>query len=112
MKLPYKEFQKRERNDPSFAELVDFGRLCRKAYWLEIGRKAARNGAASQAFNFWHAFMKNEFGWSDKVETKDVTELANTPTDELKSRIAALTNKLKGVPSPVEMANLIDGTIQ
>src|SRR5690349_289012 len=37
IKIPYKEFQRRERDDKNFRELVEFGRLARKAWWLEVG---------------------------------------------------------------------------
>jgi hypothetical protein len=109
LKIPYKEFQRRERDEKLFRELVEFGRLARKAWWLEIGRKAAKNGAASQAFNFWYSFMKNEFGWSEKVETKEVGEMATTSTDELKQKIAQKVRQIKGVPSAVELGAIMDG---
>jgi hypothetical protein len=76
---------------------------------LEIGRKAAKNGAASQAFNFWYSFMKNEFGWSDKIETKDASELSSASTDELKQKIAQKVSQIKGIPSATELASIMDG---
>lgn len=111
LKLPYKEFQKKEKDDLLFRELVEFGRLARKAWWLEQGRKAITRGAPAGAYNFWYAFMKNEFGWSDKTEVKDLTSVKQMSTDDIKSQLAILQSKIKKVPSQVELKELLDGTL-
>jgi len=105
--MPYKLFQSKLIDDPLFAQLVEFGRLARKGYWLELGRKAAKAGAPPSAFNYWIAFMKNEFGWSEKTELKDLSAPKDMGTDDIKSRIAALSKKIKQVPAPVEMQALM-----
>jgi hypothetical protein len=102
IKLTPRQFEKRKIDEPLFAQLVEFGQIARKGYWLELGRKAAKNGAPSQAFNFWISFMKNEFGWSEKSEVKDTSNQIST--DELKTKLASLSNKLKHIPAAREMS--------
>lgn len=109
LKLPYKEFERRCINDPLFAELVTFGRLACKAWWLEQGRKAATKGAASQAFNFWYAFMKNQFGWADKSET--IVEGKQLSTDELTAKISELKRKIEKKPANAEYKEMISGNV-
>lgn len=111
LKLPYKEFQKKEKDDPSFAQLVEFGRLARKAWWLKEGRRAAKHGANSQAFNYWWKFMVNEFGWADKTEMV-AANASNMSTDDIKQKIAALQDKIKKVPQAAELKELLNGSHQ
>lgn len=109
LRMSHRKFLQKERNDPLFAELVEFGRLSSKAWWVELGRKCARSGAPSQAFNYWWANMKNQFGWTDKAEVVDTKSTDSLSNDEIKARIAELTNKIKKVPNAVEMAQLLEG---
>ena len=95
LKVTYQEFDKRYKNDSIFQQLVDYGRLAAKAWWLELGRKGA-SGKHTIHFQAWYAFMKNQYGWSDKVESvnaddKPVDQLSH---DELMSRISNHKQKL------------------
>ena len=77
-----KEFAKKYRADNDFAQLVDYGRLASKAWWLSVGRKAVTD-KNSYNFNFWSANMEHRFDWrkssnvnvSEQKEEKSVTEL-------------------------------------
>lgn len=109
MKMSHKQFVKRERDDSVFAELVEYGRLASKAWWLEVGRKYVRQGAPAQAFNFWYANMKNRFGWSDKAEAGDQLKAENLSTDEITAKIAGLKSKIGRLPANAEMKVLVDG---
>jgi len=113
LKCSYADFDKRYKTDSIFAQLVDFGRLASKAWWLTLGRKGAMGG---KNFNFqaWYANMKNRFGWSDKAEISsgDDKPLDQLTQDELlskisshKARLAKLLNK-----SGILFANIEDGT--
>jgi hypothetical protein len=90
VRMSYEDFEKRCQNDGAFAQLVDYGRLAAKAWWLELGRKAAAGQNKAQ-FNFWYAVMKNRYGWSDKMEVgegeKPITQMSQ---DEI---IMAITRK-------------------
>lgn len=94
-------------DEPLFSELVEYGRAARKGYWLAMGRQAARTGAPSSAFNYWIAFMKNEFGWSEKAEVKDITDQQKLTTDDIKKRIASLSKKIHNLPAPEHLAQLM-----
>ena len=108
MKMSHRQFVKRERDDILFAELVEYGRLASKAWWLEVGRKYVRQGAPAQAFNFWYANMKNRFGWSDKAEAVDQLKAENMSTDEITAKIAGIKNKIAKFPANAEMRILGD----
>lgn len=108
MKMSHRQFVKRERDDILFAELVEYGRLASKAWWLEVGRKYVRQGAPAQAFNFWYANMKNRFGWSDKAEAVDQLKAENMSTDEITAKIAGIKSKIAKFPANAEMRILGD----
>lgn len=108
MKLSLKQFTKRERDDLVFAELVEYGRLASKAWWMEVGRKYVRQGAPAQAFNFWYANMKNRFGWSDKSEAVETLRSDALSNDEITAKIAALKKKISNFPANVEMQSLVN----
>lgn len=108
MKMSHRQFVKRERDDILFAELVEYGRLASKAWWLEVGRKYVRQGAPAQAFNFWYANMKNRFGWSDKAEAVDQLKAESMSTDEITAKIAGIKNKIAKFPANAEMRILGD----
>ena len=77
-----KEFAKKYKADGDFAQLVDYGRLAAKAWWLSVGRKAVtdKNG---YNFSFWSTNMEHRFDWrkssnvnvSEQREEKSGTEL-------------------------------------
>lgn len=109
LKLPHKEFEKRYQNDSNFSQLVDYGRHAAKAWWLEIGRKAAKSGS-NGGYSFWVAYMKNQFGWTDKTENTEINT-KSADTQDLKSRMAALQNKIKGIPNNADMKSIMDGNV-
>lgn len=111
LKLPWKEFEKRMANDALFEELVTFGRLASKAWWLKLGRKCAVAGAPSQAFSFWDKNMKNRFGWTDKTEEKDGKETSELSTDVIVQKIHDLKQRIAKKPANVEMASLLKETV-
>jgi len=108
LKLSNRQFLSKERDDPVFAELVEFGRLASKAWWMQIGRKAAKLGSPAQAFNFWSANMKNRFGWNDKTEISEGRTTDSLSTDEIKSKLNKLKDKIASLPSNAEMKALLD----
>jgi len=105
-----KSFDRRERDDPAFADLVEHGRLCSQAWWLELGRKCAKAGAPAQAFSFWDKWMKNRYGWADKVETSDGKQINEMSSDEIAARIKQLNAKIEKKPANIEIQNLMAGT--
>lgn len=109
MKYSHKQFVKRERDDAVFAELVEYGRLASKAWWMEVGRKYVRQGAPAQAFNFWYANMKNRFGWSDKSEANEQMKAEGMSNDEIIAKIARIKQQISTKPANAEMKVLVDG---
>jgi hypothetical protein len=109
LKLTQKQFEKREKDDDDFAQLVEYGRLCSKAWWLDLGRKAAKAGANSQAFQFWYANMKNRFGWTDKAEGNDTNAAQNKSIDEIAERIRQINSKIAKTPANAELTRLLEG---
>lgn len=75
-----------------FREIVDFGRVLSKAWWMS----KARENLSSRNFNgnLWLMVMKNMFGWSEKttISTKEPSDLSH---DELMSRISEVQKKLE-----------------
>lgn len=84
-------------NDPTtgvFKEVVDFGRLMRKAWWYRQGRE----GLTSRQFNgnLWYTYMKNCFGWSEKTTTT-TKEAEDLTEEELNQRIEEALKKFRRV---------------
>jgi hypothetical protein len=92
LKLPWREFEKRINNDDAFAQLVEYGRLAAKSWWLRMSRQAL----GDKTFNFqvWYAHMKNRYGWSDKSEVVDGSK---KPIEELsREELEAVFTKVAG----------------
>lgn len=70
--------------ESSFRQIVDFGRVLSKAWWMA----KARENLSDKQFNatLWYMVMKNQFGWSDKTTTtvKDSSDLSD---DDLNMQI-------------------------
>ena len=66
LKIRPRDFESRYQSDRAFRDVVDLGRMMRRAYWMEQGRINMHNPKFNR--NLWLDFMKNEFGWSDKSE--------------------------------------------
>jgi hypothetical protein len=114
LKLSYNEFDKRYKSDELFRELVDYGRLAARAWWLELGRRGAKDGKIN--FSVWYAVMKNRFGWTDRSEVrtgegpKPINQMSQ---DEIISELVQRRDVLSKVLSPRNVAlasNAIDGS--
>jgi hypothetical protein len=65
-----------------------------KAFWLSKGREGALKASQLEAATY-KLLMVNEFGYSDKVQTKDTTEKPAVSEADLDARIKALLEKQK-----------------
>ena len=85
MNITIKAFHQQLADNPTFARLVEFGRTLSLAFWESLPRKNVSN----KSFNgpVYAFYMKNKFGWADKVETSNVNENTNTNLDELRSEV-------------------------
>lgn len=73
LKITEKEFDRRYVRDELFQQLVDAGRVLSKRWWYHQVRISLRD----KSFNgkLFIDVMKNQFGWSDKVEnTEKISE--------------------------------------
>jgi hypothetical protein len=80
LKITQKKFDElySDPDNTGFKQLVDMGRTMSKAYWYELARK----NLWERSFNstMWAFVMKNRFGWAEKSENLDKTDI---PTDQL-----------------------------
>lgn len=87
-----KDFEKKLASDKDFKKLIEAGRVASKAWWLELGRKAAKTKGTGE-FTFWAANMDHRFGWKKSsnltVEEKEVEDPAVLLKD-FKSRLKKL----------------------
>lgn len=92
LKYPWREFEKRLNNDDAFKQLVEYGRLAAKAWFLRQGRLGVKD--KSMNFPVWFAMMKNRYGWSDKV---DMNNTESKPMDQMSNEELeqAMTDRLK-----------------
>jgi hypothetical protein len=80
-------------NDPvttNFRQIVDFGRMLAKAWWMRQARVGLRDKTLNA--NLWYMVMKNQYGYSDKttVSTKDAVDLSD---DELNDKLVQAVAK-------------------
>lgn len=77
---------------PAFSEFVDKGRTLSQAWWYSQARK----NLWEKSFNtpLWNFFMKNAYGWADKVEGKDMTGSEPVNLDEAKAQLQSALKKL------------------
>lgn len=77
-----------------FKEIVDFGRMLSKAWWMSQARMNLKERSFNA--NLWHTYMKNMHGWSEKttVTTKEASDLSG---DQLDERIAEAFKKFAKV---------------
>ena len=60
---------KRFMAEPDFAEVIQFGRQCSRAWWEEQGRINLNNKDFNSAL--WKTNVQNRLGWSDKTSTHE-----------------------------------------
>lgn len=85
LRVPMKEFYSNIKDNPAFAQLVDYGRTLSLAYW----EKQARLNITNKQFNssLFAFYMKNKFGWADKTETITTGDSPEMNLDELRSKV-------------------------
>lgn len=93
MNITKREFNQMLSDNPTFAKLVEFGRTLSAAYWEGLARTNVKN----KTFNtpLYNFYMKNKYGWADKIETSNTNENNNMNSDEIKAQINQLVQKLK-----------------
>lgn len=85
MNFTLKQFYSQLAENPSFAKLVEYGRTLATAFWEGLARKNISNkNFNTSLYNF---YMKNKFGWADKVETSSTNENTNINLDQLREEI-------------------------
>lgn len=94
MNITFREFNAMLSDNPTFAKLVEFGRTLSAAYWEGLARTNIKN----KTFNtpLYNFYMKNKFGWADKIETTNANENTNLSLDQLQDKINQQLKKLKG----------------
>lgn len=85
MNITIRAFHQQLADNPTFQKLVEFGRTLSLAFWEGLARKNVGN----KSFNspMYAFYMKNKFGWADKVETTNTNENTNIDLDTLRAEI-------------------------
>jgi hypothetical protein len=73
----------RDATSSEFKELVDFGRMLAKAWWMRQARESLHKPRSFNA-NLWLMVMKNQYGYSDRTEvtTKAVQDMSGEDLDQ------------------------------
>lgn len=92
LKITIKDFNKHLAENPGFSKLVNFGRTLSTAFWEGLARK----NIANKQFNtpLYNFYMKNKYGWADKIETSNTNDNTNMNMDALKAELARKLKKL------------------
>ncbi len=92
LKITLKDFNKHLAENAGFSKLVNFGRTLSTAFWEGLARK----NIANKQFNtpLYNFYMKNKYGWADKIETSNSNDNTNMNMDALKAEIARKLKKL------------------
>lgn len=85
MQITIKEYHAQIGESATFAKLVEFGRTLYLAYW----EKQARLNINNKQFNtpLWAFYMKNKFGWADKMDTTSQQDVA-LDLDTLREKVS------------------------
>ena len=92
LKITLKDFNKHLAENAGFSKLVNFGRTLSTAFWEGLARK----NIANKQFNtpLYNFYMKNKYGWADKIETSNSNDNTNMNMDALKAELARKLKKL------------------
>ena len=92
LKITLKDFNKHLVENAGFSKLVNFGRTLSTAFWEGLARK----NIANKQFNtpLYNFYMKNKYGWADKIETNNTNDNTNMSMDALKAELARKLKKL------------------
>jgi len=87
LRITIKEYHKTVKDNAAFGKLVELGRTLSQAFW----ESQARRNLVTKGFNssLYAFYMKNKFGWADKVETTSTNEDTNISLDDLQNQIAS-----------------------
>lgn len=94
LKMTLRDFHRQLSDNATFAKLVEYGRTLSTAFWESLARKNVNN----KTFNspLYAFYMKNKFGWADKIETTNANENTNLSLDQLQDKINQQLKKLQG----------------
>ena len=98
MKVTIKEYYKQTAENIAFQKLVEFGRTLSMAFWEGQARKNLTNKTFNSSL--YSFYMKNKFGWAEKVESKSENENVNTDLDSLRNQVMTEVAKLLKQNSP------------
>ena len=98
LKITVRDFNRQLTDNETFAKLVEYGRTLSTAFWESLARKNVNN----KTFNspLYAFYMKNKFGWADKVETTNTSENTNISMDALKQEILRKVRDLSDANTP------------
>lgn len=98
MNITMRQFNQMLTDNPTFAKLVEFGRTLSLAFWEGLARQNVKN----KTFNtpIYTFYMKNKFGWADKIDTTSTNENTNLSLDQLKTEINRKLKKIVGDNMP------------
>lgn len=98
MNMTMRQFNQMLTDNPTFAKLVEFGRTLSTAFWEGLARQNVKN----KTFNtpLYNFYMKNKYGWADKIDTTNTNENTNLSLDQLKSEINRKLKKIVGDNTP------------
>ncbi len=93
LKITEALFNKLITSDDYFMRIIQYGRLCRKAWFLRWARLNLNEKGAN--YSGWFTQMKNLFGWSDKQQQIiSDGELENMSNDEIERRFSDLKEEI------------------
>lgn len=90
---------------------MEYGRTLSQAFW----EKQARVNLANKQFNssLYAFYMKNKFGWAEKVETQAQNENLNTNLDDLREKVTKEVERFikKNSPELTDAKRLVAGLL-
>lgn len=85
LSITIKSYYDQITDNPTFGQLVEFGRTLSLAFW----EGQARKNIGNKQFNtsLWAFYMKNKFGWADKTEAINLTDTSISDLDALRGQL-------------------------